>query len=162
MRKDSADLGSIGVKTMNAYYSTVFEHTAEQVWQTIRDFGDYTWASGVSESHIEQGKAGDAVSAIRNFHVDGTQLRQRLLAHSDSERSYTYGSCGPLGTLRRYEGTLSVKPVIDGDRAFVEWRVDYDCTDESRDEWSKMFADSFPKWLGTLRSRLGDAASRAQ
>jgi hypothetical protein len=41
----------------------------------------------------------------------------------------------------------------------VEWRVDYDCTDESRAEWSKFFADSFPTWLGGLRSRLSETPS---
>jgi hypothetical protein len=145
---------------MNAYYSTVFEQTAEQVWQAIRDFGDYTWAAGVSESRVEDGKPGDAVGAIRSFHVDGMHLQQRLLAHSDSERFCTYGSCAPLGTLRDYEGTIRVTPIVDGDHAFLEWRVAYDCSDETRDEWSTFFADSFPKWLATLRVHLRGAALR--
>jgi len=49
-------------------YSTVFNHSADQVWAVIRDFNSYpVWVEGINESHIEDGKAGDAVGAIRNF-----------------------------------------------------------------------------------------------
>ena len=70
------------------YYSTVIDHPAERVWNVIRDFNSYpVWVEGIDESHIEGGKSGDAVGAIRNFSTGNTRVRQRLLAHSDLDRS---------------------------------------------------------------------------
>ena len=57
-----------------AYYSTVFEQTADQVWTAIRDFGNYTWTGTVSESYIEEGKSGDAVGAIKSVDKFGHTL----------------------------------------------------------------------------------------
>jgi ribosome-associated toxin RatA of RatAB toxin-antitoxin module len=69
---------------MKVSYSSVFNQTADQVWAVIRDFNSYpVWVATVTESHIEGGKAGDSVGAIRNFVESGTRIRQRLLGHSD-------------------------------------------------------------------------------
>jgi hypothetical protein len=105
-----------------SYYSTVFEQTADQVWAVIRDFGNYSVrVGGVSESHIEEGKSGEEVGAIRNVHIGDTRIRQRLLAHSDRDWFQTYAFCDPIPyPLRTYEATLCVTPIIDGNRAFVE------------------------------------------
>ena len=83
---------------MKVSYSTVFEQTADQVWAVIRDFNSYpAWVASVTESHMEDGKSGDAVGAIRSFEEYGARIRQRLLAHSDLERSYIYESCERSG-----------------------------------------------------------------
>ena len=80
-----------------AYYSTVFEQPAPEVWKIVRDFNNYpVWVGVVGESRIEDGKSGDSVGAIRSVHYQGRQIRQRLLAQSDAERSQTYGFCGPI------------------------------------------------------------------
>jgi len=103
------------------YYSTVIDHPAERVWSVIRDFNSYpVWVEGIDESHIEEGRSGDAVGAIRNFSSSDTRIRQRLLAHSDLDRSYTFESCEPLGAITYYRGTGRVTPIVDGNRAFVE------------------------------------------
>ena len=81
-------------------YSTVFEQTADQVWAVIRDFNSYpVWVESVTESHIEDGKSGDAIGAIRNFVEYGTSIRQRLVAHSDLDRFYTDKSQQGLGFI---------------------------------------------------------------
>jgi hypothetical protein len=50
-----------------AYYSTVFERSAADVWKTVRDFNNYkVWVDGAGESAIEDGKSGDTVGAVRN------------------------------------------------------------------------------------------------
>ena len=137
------------------YYSTVFEQTVDQVWRTIRDFNSYPeWVEGVSESQIEDGKSGDAVGAIRNFVEYGTRIRQRLLAHSDLDRSYTYESCGPLGAIRYYQGTARVTPIVDGNRALVEWSVNVECPDEERDNCTALLEEAMPQWMNSLRAAL--------
>ncbi len=139
-----------------AYYSTVFDQSADQVWSVVRDFGDYgIWVQGVDESGVEDGKSGDAVGAIRYVRMGETQIRQRLLAHSDRERCYTYEFCPPARfPVHDYVATIRVSPVVDGGRAYVEWWATFDCAVEERAHWSKTFANSFAGWLGSLRARL--------
>jgi hypothetical protein len=79
-----------------ACYSTVFEQPAAEVWKIVRDFNNYpVWVGGAGESRIEDGKSGDTVGAVRSVLYQGRQIRQRLLAQSDVERSQTYEFCGP-------------------------------------------------------------------
>src|SRR5437763_8407617 len=66
-----------------AYYSTVFEQPAEDIWAIVRDFNNYSVWLADTESRIENGKSGDAVGAIRNVRIADRTIRQRLLAHSD-------------------------------------------------------------------------------
>ena len=36
-----------------SYYSTVLDRSAEEVWDVIRDFGNYAWAGVTGETIIE-------------------------------------------------------------------------------------------------------------
>ena len=61
-----------------AYYSTVFEQKAADVWKIIRDFNNYpVWVGGAGESEIEDGKSGDTVGAVRNVLYRERRIRQR-------------------------------------------------------------------------------------
>jgi hypothetical protein len=102
-----------------AYYSTVFEQPAPDVWKIIRDFNNYSiWVEGAGESRIEDGKSGDTVGAVRSVCYRELNIRQRLLAQSDVERSQTYEFCGPPTLpVTGFQATLRVTPVVDGDRA---------------------------------------------
>ncbi|WP_163506238.1 SRPBCC family protein [Fodinicola acaciae] len=140
-----------------AYYSTVFDQTADDVWKAIRAFDHYAWAGVVSEVSMEDGKAGDAVGGVRRI-VSGQHLmRQRLVAHSDAERSYTYDLCEPSPyPVRDYHATLRVTPITDSGRAFVEWWATFDCADHERQRWTDHFErNGFAVWLESLRSYLG-------
>lgn len=138
-----------------SYYSTIFEQSAEQIWAVIRDFGSYTWAGSVSESFIEEGKAGVAIGAIRNARLGNTGIihRQQLLAHSDLERFYSYQFCEPFPyPIRNEVITLRVTPVIDGHRAFVEWSGTFDCAASEYDHWTRYFGhEVWAKALEALR-----------
>lgn len=97
-----------------SYYSTLLDHDADAVWQVVRDFnGLATWFSGsVSASEIEAGRPGDAVGAVRRFQFGEAEIRERLLALSDIERSYSYQFCDPAPFLvTDYVSTLKVSPV---------------------------------------------------
>jgi hypothetical protein len=136
-------------------YSTVFAQTADQVWAVIRDFNSYpVWVATVTESLIEEGKPGDSVGAIRNFVESGTRIRQRLLAHSDLDRFYTYESCEPLGALTYYQGTGRVTPIVDGDRAFMEWSVTFECPETEREHCASLLKEAMPQWFTSLRAVL--------
>jgi hypothetical protein len=116
-----------------SYYSTIFEQTADQVWGVIRDFGTYTWTGSVSESFLEEGKSGVEVGAIRNARLGDTSIfhRQRLLAHSDLDRFYTYEFCEPFPYPIR------------------------NCEPAEYDHWTTYFANEvWAKALGSLKRYL--------
>jgi Polyketide cyclase / dehydrase and lipid transport len=139
-----------------AYYSTVFEHPAPEVRKIVRDFNNYPVSvGGAGESEIEGGKSGDTVGAVRNVLYQERRIRQRLLAQSDLERSQTYEFCGtPALPVTFYQVTLRITPVVDGDRAIVEWWATFDCDAGRRDELTGTLAGSFEKWLESLRDTL--------
>ena len=136
-----------------SYYSMVLDHPADDVWAVIRPFDHYAWAGVPAETVIEDGKAGDQVSAIRRVDTGGRIIRQMLLAHSDRERSYTYALLDPAPfPVRDYVATIRVMPVVDTGAAFVDWWATFDCAAEERERWVTFFArDGFATWLGALR-----------
>jgi hypothetical protein len=139
-----------------SYYSTVFEQSADEVWRVIRDFNNYPiWVDGAGESEIEGGRSGDAVGAVRNVLYNGNRRRQKLLALSDIERSqvYAFDGAAPM-PVWNFQATIRVTPVVDGDRAFVEWFASFDCGAEDYDERVAFFRDAFAGWLGSLRRHL--------
>lgn len=142
-----------------AYTSTVIDAPAGDVWAAIRDFnGLATWFSEVvTHSEIEDGKSGDQVGAVRSFTlVDGAHLRERLLSHSDTQRSYSYNFEKTPFDVDHYHATIKVTPVTDGDRAFVEWWTTFDCDRDRVDHWESFFAhEIFDSALGGLKKHLG-------
>jgi hypothetical protein len=53
-----------------------------------------------------------------------------------------------------YQATIRVTPVVDGNRAFVEWWATFDCAEPER--WTTYFRDEgFARWLAALRRELG-------
>jgi len=92
---------------------------------------------------------------VRNVLYRERRTRPRLLAQSDVERSQTYEFAGvPTLPVTGFQATLRVTPVIDGDRAFVEWWATFDCEAASRDELTGTLQGSFEKWLESLRDTL--------
>jgi hypothetical protein len=143
-----------------SYYSTVFEQSADRIWSVLRDFGNYTvWVDGVDEAYIEEGKSGDAVGAIRFIRMGDARSRQKLRAHSDIERCYTYELCEPHRfPIRNALATIRVSPITDTSRSFVEWWLTFDCVEHEYDHWTAFFATSFAGWLESLRGHLDKAA----
>ena len=55
--------------------------------------------------------------------------------------------------MRDYQATLRVTPIIDGNRAFVEWWATFDCAADELERWTSYFRDEgFAKWLRALRA----------
>jgi hypothetical protein len=139
-----------------SYYSTVFVQSAETVWNVVRDFNSYpVWVDGAGSSEIEGGLSGETVGAVRRVLYNGRTIRQRLLAQSDIERTQTYAFAedGAL-PVDNYRATIKVTPVVDGDRAFVEWWATFDSDPAARDERVTFFRGAFAGWLESLRRNL--------
>ena len=127
-----------------SYASTVIDATADAVWAKIRDFNAMPdWnREGIATSEIEDGKAGDQVGAVRSFTLvaDGTHLREKLLAHSDERRFYTYDFQKTPFDVDNYCATLRVTPVTDGGGSFIEWWTTFDCDRDQQGHWTDFFA----------------------
>jgi Polyketide cyclase / dehydrase and lipid transport len=114
-----------------AYYSTVLEQPAAEVWKIVRDFNNYSvWVGGAGTSEIEDGKSGDTVGAVRSVLYQGRHIRQRLLAQSDIERSQSYEFCdapslpvtGFQATLRLPRSWMATGPSSNGGRPSIARR----------------------------------------
>jgi hypothetical protein len=162
---------SIAESTMTtAYYSTVLNHPLETVWALIRDFNNYpAYIDGVSESVIEDNKGGDEVGAVRRFCYLGNWIRQRLAGHCDEAHTLTYAGIEPLpfppGLLpevpgpTRYEGTMHLLPVVEGNKTFIEWKVQLDTAPQDADRWQTLFQSWIPDWAHSLERALGRQAA---
>ena len=148
-----------------AYYSSVLNHPADQVWGLVRDFNNYpSYIDGVTESVIEDDKRGDEIGAVRRFCYGGSWLRQSLTAHSDTERSFSYSGMEPFQfpaqgaidtpTAVDYVGTLRLTPIIDSDRTFIEWYVEFNCPPKDVERWNDLLMDLIPQWVDSLRRTL--------
>jgi Polyketide cyclase / dehydrase and lipid transport len=142
-----------------SYASTVIDATADAVWARIRDFNAMPdWnREGIATSEIEDGKTGDQVGAVRSFTLvaDGAHLREKLLAHSDEKRFYTYDFQKTPFDVDNYNATLRVTPVTDGDKAFVEWWVTFDCDRDQQEHWIGFFGNVvFQNGLESIKKRM--------
>jgi hypothetical protein len=82
----------------------------------------------------------DQVDGIRRAEIGKNIIRKILLNHSDIDRSYTYIFCGPPPfPIRNYIATIRVAPIVETNKAFVEWWATFDCADEEYDRWTKYF-----------------------
>jgi hypothetical protein len=60
-----AETGNGGRAMAKAYYSTVFEQRANDVWNMIRDFNSQSiLVRDEGQSEIDDGKSGDTVGAV--------------------------------------------------------------------------------------------------
>jgi len=139
-----------------AYYSTTFAQSADTVWAVIGDFNGFQWAEGVGKSRIENRKGNNEIGAVRDFRYYDRTTRQRLVAHSDADRCYSYESVEPLETLRSCRQTLRVAPIVDTNMAFVEWISEFDAPAEERDRWQKWLTEESKKSLEKLRDYLAE------
>lgn len=112
-----------------AYTSTVIPAPAADVWRIVRDFnGLANWTGFVNDSRIENMMRADQVGCIRSFRLkDGGVIREKLLALSDYEMSFTYSILESPMAVTDYIATLSLNPITDGNHTFAQWQADFDC-----------------------------------
>lgn len=144
-----------------AYHSTVLPHTADAVWSVIRPFDHYAWAGVNVPTAIENERAPDEVGSIRQFPGPNGPVRQVLIAHSDSERTYSYAfvSDAPMG-MRNYRATIRVAPVVDSGSAFVEWWAEFDSSDAHGEGVARQLETSgLAVWLAALGDHMRTAGN---
>jgi hypothetical protein len=143
-----------------SYASTVINASADDVWARIRNFNDLpNWSGVIEKSELEGGLAGDQVGVVRRLTLGGegeASIRERLLTHSDAERSYSYNFETTPFDVDNYLSTLRVTPVTDGGASFVEWWVTFDCNRDEQEHWIGFFANEvFQGGFDALKAHFG-------
>ena len=114
------------------YNSTVVNASIEEVWNTVRDFHDLSWADPVITSLEVVGDiSGDTVGAKRL--LNGL-FHETLIALDAESHSVTYIiTDGPepisKSSVENYTGLLRLTPVTDENTTFVEWSATYETID---------------------------------
>lgn len=142
---------------IQVYVSSVIPAPADAVWPLLRDFnGLPRWHPLIAESRIEQQQAADRVGCVRQFRLhDGGVIREQLLGLSDFDCRVTYSILqSPMG-VSQYVATLSLTPITDSNRSFVEWRAEFDCAPEREAELAQHIAQGvFQRGLDALKQRF--------
>ena len=136
----------------STFQSTVINASADKVWQTIRDFHDMSWASGVITKCVPVGNLkGNQIGARR---ILNDAFEETLLEVNDGDRRLFYSiddGPEPVGATSDYKGLISVRPVTDGDQAYVEWSSTWSGLDA---ETEAFCAPLYVAILADLKSRF--------
>ncbi|MCR9213698.1 MAG: SRPBCC family protein [Proteobacteria bacterium] len=142
---------------VQVYVSSVLAVSVDKVWPVVRDFnGLPNWLSFVAESRIEQDRPADQIGCIRAFRLtDGGYIREKLLALSDYDYSFSYSILeSPMG-VENYVATLKLLPITDGERTFIEWSAEFDCAPERETELETHIGENvFLGGINDLKERL--------
>lgn len=143
---------------VKAYRSTVLDAPADRVWRDLRDFnGMANWHPSIVLSRIENGQPADKVGCVRNFQLkDGTRVREKLLALSDYDYTFTSAILDSPMDLSNYIATLRLFPVTEGNRCFIEWSAEFDCPPEKVAILGEIVGDDvFQAGFDALKKRYG-------
>ena len=108
---------------MEVLVTEKFAASGESIWELLRDFGGILrWnTSGIESVSVQ----GEGIGAVRTIGIPGgIQLQEKLEAHDDDARSFSYSFTGKLVIpFEDYYATMTV--VKEGDS---ECRVDWEST----------------------------------
>jgi Polyketide cyclase / dehydrase and lipid transport len=141
------------------FASSVLDAPADEVWAAIRDFnGMPSRHPAIEASEIQDGKPADQVGSVRVLTLgDGAKVVETLLELSDPNRSCTYNILeSPLG-VSGYVATLSVTPVTDGNRSYIQWTAEFE-TDPGQDDKERVDfigTNVFQGGFDSLKERFG-------
>ncbi|WP_422370575.1 SRPBCC family protein [Hoeflea sp.] len=139
------------------YISSVIDAPAAKVWERVRDFnGLPRWHPRIRDSRIENGEPADRVGCVRDFHLqNGDRIREKLLGLSDYDMFCTYAILESPMPLTDYVATLRLTPVTDGDRTFVEWSAEFECSvDDAEDLVAGIGGNVFQAGFDALKRQM--------
>ena len=140
------------------YRSTVLNAPADRVWRDLRDFnGLANWHPMVVSSRIEKDAPADKVGCVRYLQLkDGARIRERLLSLSDYDYACTSAILDSPMDLRDYVATMRLFPVTEGNRCFIEWSADFECSSEKAAELTEgIESGMFQTGFEALKKRYG-------
>src|SRR5690349_6136932 len=137
------------------FVSSVVHAPLVLVWNCVRDFnGMPSWHPAIADSRIEQGLRSDTVGCVRNFNLtSGGKLRERLVALSDEDHSFTYRIVdGPM-PVENYIATLQLRSVRDDDSTYGDWTAEFHVSDDKEKEIVDLVTGVFQAGFDALRQK---------
>jgi Polyketide cyclase / dehydrase and lipid transport len=107
-------------------HSELIDAPIDELWQLLSDFNNVAmWHPDVVLSRIESG-IGTQAGAVRAIRLrDGTPVRERLLAISGADHSYTYSVIEAPLPLRNHRSTVKLESLGNA-KTRVTWTADFD------------------------------------
>ena len=136
------------------YQSIVIAAPIEDVWATVKNFHDFSWATGVIDSCEDVGDIGGTEIGAKRI-LNGA-FHETLLECNEASYRIRYSiDDGPSPVsaqeVKNYVGTLQLRPVTLSNATFVEWRSVWESqSEEARDFCHQIYV----ALLRTLASRL--------
>ena len=128
---------------MHVFRSMIIDAEIDRVWASVRAFdGVARWNPGVVRATLESG-APTATGTVRALEIaDGTVFRETLLAHSDTERFYTYDIIESPLPVTGYVSTHRFLPVTHTRQTLSIWESRFECAPQDAEEMEKTVGDA--------------------
>jgi NADPH:quinone reductase len=125
---------------------------AEQVWQTLRDFGGVKqWAPGIASLSLN----GAGVGAVRTLtYQDGARTVERLESLNDASRTLTYAILESTLPVEGYVASLTVRDLAPAAGCEVEWYSTFGAKGAAESEVSRLLEVHCRKALAGLQKFL--------
>lgn len=138
--------------------STIIDAPIDDVWAMIRDFNSHVeWHPAIASSHIEDGKPGDAVGAVRSFSLTGGEsLREQLTGLSDTTYAFSYRILTSDVPLLKYHAHVVLKPVTASARTYWRWWSSFETPPGQEEQLSRVVQeDVYHAGFDAVAERLG-------
>jgi len=136
------------------YQSIVIAAPIELVWETVKNFHDFSWASGVIDSCEAVGNIGGTEVGAKRV-LNGA-FQETLLEYNETAHRVRYSiDDGPSPVsaqeVKNYIGTLQLHPVTLSNATFVEWHSVWESYSEEAQDFCHQI---YVALLRTLAKRL--------
>ena len=110
---------------LKIYSSTIISAPIEDVWATVRNFGDMSWHPSFDESSANAMRDGNdpaKIGSIRELTtLDGAKFVETLLELSDHSHKLVYLIPEMPIPAKNLVGTMRLTKITDGNQTFFEW-----------------------------------------
>lgn len=119
---------------LQCYQSIVINAPVERVWDTVKDFHDFSWAVGVIHRCEAVGElSGTEIGAKR---ILNGVFYETLLECNPSVHRIRYsidGGPSPVSAkeVKNYVGILQLHPISSNNATFAEWRSSWEAQSET-------------------------------
>jgi Polyketide cyclase / dehydrase and lipid transport len=96
------------------------------------------------------------VGAVRRVEQDNdVNVRERLVALSEADHSYNYSFVEGNIPVRRYEATVRLFPITDGDRTYWHWSGEFELDPKDAAEMLKLIEAFWTTAIDAVKAHLG-------
>lgn len=136
------------------YQSILINAPIERVWDTVKDFHDFSWAGGVIDRCEAVGELRGCESGAKRI-LNGV-FHETLLDYDPSARRIRYSiDEGPSpvspNEIKNYVGTLQLHSISSNEGTLVEWSSSWESQDETAHDFCGLM---YAALLRALAKRL--------